>query len=48
MTTKEPVAHNQLFSTTKTSTLTGIASTSAVNADNCRGEMFLVENIVRR
>ncbi len=43
-----PAAHNQLSSTKYTSTLTGTASTMAVIAANCRGVIFLVENILRR
>lgn len=39
-------AHIQFFSINQTSRPRGIASTNAVNADSCRGEIFLVENIV--
>ena len=38
----------QLFSMYPINKLIGIASTKAVNAESWRGEIFLVENIVRR
>ncbi|HEY6062986.1 MAG TPA: hypothetical protein VIV35_05225, partial [Chitinophagaceae bacterium] len=42
-----PAPHSQLFSTKNINMLIGTASTSAVNTESCRGEMFLVENMLQ-
>ena len=39
---------HQLFSTYPISMLIGIANTNALKAESCLGEIFLVENIIRR
>ena len=48
MITNEITAGVHLFSIIKISRLTGTANPSAVKKESWRGEMFLVENMMRR